>query len=112
MSLILAGYVFSGPVPLTEMPEVDTEGLFGMFYLKNPEKKVADYGVLYIGYTKEIMEDKTFPQTHKKFDCWVKSGKSEDNLYIGFCPTPGIMPKKQEMIKRHLIYKYNPTCNR
>jgi hypothetical protein len=113
MSLILAGYVFNPIQPLSDYvmnPEI--EGLFGIFFLKHPEKKMADYGVLYISDTKEIYEDKTFPRTHKKYSCWVEKAGKEDNLYIGFCPTPGLMPKKQELIKHHLIYKYNPPCNK
>ena len=112
MSLILAGYVFSGPQSLSELKEVDVEGIYGIFYLKYPDKKVADYGVLYVGDTKEITDDKGFPQSHKKFNCWVEKGQGEENLYIGMCPTPGLMPKKKELIKRHLVYKYNPLCNK
>ena len=112
MSLILAGYVFSGPQSLKEFENTDIEGLFGIFYLKAPEKKVADYGVLYIGETPEIVEAEEFPSGHKKFSCWAERGKGEDNLYIGFCPTPGMMPKQKELIKKHLVYKYNPMCNK
>jgi hypothetical protein len=112
MSLILAGYVFSGPTSLMDFGTIDYDGIYGIFYLKYPDKKVADYGVLYIGDTKDILEDKTFPKTHKKYQDWAARGKGEENLYIGFCPTPGLMPKKKELIKRHLIYKYNPMCNK
>ena len=112
MSLILAGYVFSGPQSLKEFEGTDIEGLFGIFYLKQPDKKVADYGVLYIGDTKEIEEAGEFPSGHSKSACWAERGQGEENLYIGFCPTPGIMPKKKELIQKHLVYKYNPMCNR
>jgi hypothetical protein len=112
MSLILAGYVFSGPQSLQDLQGTDIEGIYGIFYLKYPDKKMADYGVLYIGDTKEILEDKTFPVSHKKYADWAAKGKGGENLYIGFCPTPGLMPRKKELIKRHLIYKYNPMCNK
>lgn len=112
MSLILAKYVFTGPQPLKEFKETDIEGLFGIFYLRYPEKKVADYGVLYIGYTEEIKEQQGFPQSHKKFECWVSRGKGYENLYIGFCATPGIMPKQKEAILRYLVHKYNTICNK
>jgi|DewCreStandDraft_4_1066084.scaffolds.fasta_scaffold37395_2 hypothetical protein len=112
MSLILSGYIFNGPTSLVDYKHTDADGLFAIFYLKYPEKKVADYGVLYIGDTKEIEENPEFPKTHKKYQCWIEKGGHEENLYIGFCPTPGLMPKKKELIKRHLIYKYNPMCNK
>jgi len=112
MSLILAGYVFSGPQSLQDLKGTDIEGIYGIFYLKYPDKKMADYGVLYIGDTKEILEDKGFPATHKKYEAWVAKGKGMENLYIGFCPTPGLMPRKKELITRHLIYKYNPITNK
>lgn len=113
MSLILAGYVFNPIVALTDYVKTpDIEGLFGIFFLKHPEKKMADYGVVYIGETKEIYEDNSFPAGHKKYKCWADNGKGEDNLYIGLCPTPGLMPKQKELIRNHLIYKYNPPCNK
>jgi hypothetical protein len=112
MSLILSGYIFSGPSSLVDYKHTDVDGLFAIFFLKYPEKKVANYGVLYIGDTKEIEESTGFPASHKKYPCWVEKGRSEENLYIGFCPTPGLMPKKKELIKRHLMYKYNPMCNK
>jgi hypothetical protein len=112
MSLILSGYIFNGPSSLADFKHTDVDGLFAIFYLKYPDKKVADYGVLYVGDTKEIEENPGFPASHKKYPCWVEKGRGEENLYIGFCPTPGLMPKKKELIKRHLIYKYNPMCNK
>jgi hypothetical protein len=112
MSLILAGYIFSGPQSLQDFKSIDIEGLYCIFYLKYPDKKMADYGVLYIGDTKEILDDKTFPISHKKYADWAAKGKNGENLYIGYCPTPGLMPAKKELIKRHLIYKYNPACNK
>jgi len=112
MSLILAGYVFSGPQSLADIQGTDVDGLYGIFYLKYPDKKVANYGVLYIGDTKEITEDRGFPASHKKYAEWAERGKGGENLYVGFCPTPGLMPRKKELIKRHLIYKYNPMCNK
>jgi hypothetical protein len=112
MSLILAGYVFSGPQSLKDVTTTDFDGIYGIFYLKYPDKKMADYGVMYIGDTKDITEVPGFPQAHKKYQAWVEKGRGEDNLYIGFCPTPGLMPRKKELIKRHLIYKYNPICNK
>jgi hypothetical protein len=112
MSLILAGYVFSGPQSLQDFKGTDIEGIYGIFYLKYPDKKMADYGVLYIGDTKEIIEDAGFPRSHKKYQEWTERGKGEGNIYIGFCATPGLMPKKKELIKRHLIYKYNPMTNK
>ncbi len=112
MSLILAGYVFNGPQSIKDFDKADIEGLYGVFFLKNPDKKVADYGVIYIGDTSEIKDAEKFPESHKKFSEWAEKGKGEDNLYIGFCPTPGMLPRQKEMIKRHLIYKYNPVCNK
>jgi hypothetical protein len=112
MSLILSGYLFSGPQSLLDLKGTDIEGIYGIFFLKYPDKKVANYGVLYIGDTKEIIEDQTFPVSHKKYADWIAKGKGAENLYIGFCPTPGLMPSKKELIKRHLIYKYNPMCNK
>lgn len=112
MSLILSGYIFSGPMSLMDYKHSDIDGLFAIFYLKYPDKKVADYGVLYVGDTKEIEEANGFPKEHKKFPCWLEKSGGEENLYIGLCPTPGLMPKKKELIKRHLIYKYNPICNK
>ncbi|MCE5299278.1 MAG: hypothetical protein LLG37_00175 [Spirochaetia bacterium] len=112
MSLLLAGYTFSGPVSLVDYKQQDElDGLFGAFYLKHPDKKVADYGLLYIGDTEEIKQE-GFPEKHKKYQMWVEKAKGVENIYIGFCPTPGLMPKKKELIKRHLIYKYNPMCNK
>jgi len=112
MSLILAGYVFSGPQSLKEFEGTDIDGLFGIFYLKNPEKRIADYGVLYIGDTVEISEAGKFPEEHKKYASWAEKSNGEENLYIGYCPTPGIMPRQKELIKRRLLYKYNPICNK
>jgi len=112
MSLILSGYIFNGPSSLVDYKPSDVDGLFAIFYLKYPDKKVADYGVLYVGDTKEIEETPGFPTAHKKYPCWQEKGGGDENLYIGFCPTPGLMPKKKELIKRHLIYKYNPMCNK
>lgn len=112
MSLILSGYIFSGPTSLSDFKHTDVDGLFAIFYLKYPEKKVADYGVLYIGDTNEITDNPGFPSSHKKYSCWIEKGGGEGNLYIGFCPTPGLMPHKKELIKRHLVYKYNPMCNK
>ncbi|HDT15300.1 MAG TPA: hypothetical protein ENN55_03730 [Firmicutes bacterium] len=112
MSLILAKFVFSGPQSLAEFEGTDLEGIYGIFHLKHPDRKVADYGVLYIGDTSEITEAPGFPQAHKKYELWARLGGGAENLYIGFCPTPGLMPRKKELIKRHLIYKYNPMGNK
>jgi hypothetical protein len=113
MSLSLAGYVFNPIVSIADyVKNPDIEGLFGIFFLKHPEKKMADYGVVYIGETKEIYEDNAFPTGHKKYHCWADKGQGEENLYIGLCPTPGLMPKQKDLIRNHLIYKYNPPCNR
>ena len=115
MSIILAGYVFSGPKSVKDYMDEDArdviDGIYGIFYLKNPEKKVADFGILYLGDTEEIKAE-GFPATHKKYTNWVEGAKSEENLFVGICPTPGLMPKKKELIYRHLLYKYNPPCNR
>ncbi len=111
MSLILAKYMFTGPKRLNEFENPETEGIFGIFYLKKPDVKVADYGVLYIGEISELKELPGFPATHSRYECWAKRAGSIDNLYIGFCATPGIMPKQREAIKRLLVHKYNPPCN-
>ncbi len=113
MSLMLDGYVFNPILPLADyIKSPDIDGIFGIFYLKYPDKKMADYGVLYIGDTTEIYSDAAFPQGHKKYESWVEKAKSDENLYIGMCPTPGLMPRKKDLIKNHLIYKYNPPCNK
>ncbi len=113
MSLILAGYVFDGPKNLKDYQKTDIRGLFGIFFLKKPEKKVDDYGVLYIGMTEEIDTAQNFPVSHDKYSCWLeKAGNAPENLYIGLCPTPGLLPKQMESIKRFLVYKYNTTCNK
>ncbi len=113
MSLTLAGYTFSDLQSMTDyIPNPEMTGLFGIFFLKHPDKKMADYGVLYISETEEIYGDPAFPKGHKKYLDWVEKGKGEDNLYIGFCPTPGMVPAKIKLIKNHLIYKYNPPSNK
>jgi hypothetical protein len=113
MSLLLAGYSFQGPESLLDYKGSEYDnGIFGIFFLKDPEKRVANYGIAYIGNMDEIKETEGFPQAHKKFACWVGQAKTENNLYIGFCPTPGLIPRRRELIEKSLIYKYNPLCNR
>jgi hypothetical protein len=110
---MLAGYTFNDLVPLSDyVKNPEMTGLFGIFYLKYPEKKMANYGVVYISETNEIYEDPSFPKGHKKYQDWADKGKGEENLYIGFCPTPGLDPRKVQLIKNHLIYKYNPPSNK
>jgi hypothetical protein len=112
MSLILAKYIFTGPKRLAELEDPESEGIMGIFYLKRPDVKVADYGVLYIGEISEMKETPGFPATHPRYEDWVKVAGKAENLYVGFCATPGIMPKQRESIKRLLIHKYNPPCNK
>jgi len=113
MSLLLAGYQFKGLEPLADFKGTDIEnGIYGVFFLKNPEKQKANYGVLYIANVDEINSDKGFPLSHKKYQEWAEAAKSESNLYIGFCPTPGLVPEKRQLIVKHLIYRYNPACNK
>jgi len=113
MSLILAGYVFDGPKSLKEYQKTDISGIYGIFYLRMPDKKAADYGVLYIGLTEELDAEQNFPASHQRYSCWVeRGGNNADNLFIGFCPTPGVLPHQRESIKRYLVYKYNTLCNR
>ncbi len=112
MSLILGGYIFSGPEPIENYKPLDYDAVFGIFGLKDPEKNVANYAVHYIGVSAEMKENEGFPKSHPKYGEWVKLAGSEKNLYIGFCPTPGLTPHKQDVIKKHLVYKYNPLANK
>ena len=112
MTLLLANYKFTGPVALDEFEYDEENGLYGIFFLKNPEKQAANYGLAYIGNTEDFKEVKEFPKEHKRYQSWIKTATTEDNLYIGLCPTPGLAPMKVELISKHLIYKYNPPGNR
>ncbi|MBN2754741.1 MAG: hypothetical protein JXR81_07725 [Candidatus Goldbacteria bacterium] len=113
MSLLLAGYQFKGPEPLADFKDTDIDnGIYGIFFLKNPEKQKANYGVLYIANVEEIKAAQGFPENHKKYEQWAQEAKSPANLYIGFCPTPGLVPQKRDSIIKHLIYRYNPACNK
>ncbi|MFP4466941.1 MAG: hypothetical protein ACLFP1_07815 [Candidatus Goldiibacteriota bacterium] len=113
MSLIMSGYVFTGPVSLNEYKYEEENGIFGIFYLKNPEKRVANYGISYVASLDEIKELKGELSSHRKYECWKANAmSSSDNIYIGLCLTPGMIPEKQKLIIRRLIYKYNPMCNK
>jgi len=112
MSLILGGYTFNGLESISKYVKPEERGLYGIFSLRNPEKSVADYSVLFMEEIEKIDEIPDFPQGHPKYSCWVEKAGGEHNLYIGYLYTPGTIPRQIEALKRSLIHKYNPMCNK
>lgn len=107
----LAGYAFEGPRLLAGFTPPEKPAVFAVLYRPNPEKGPERYGVLYVGSSDDMSQER-LPFEHPQAKCWLKRvGGDRFKLHICYLEAPGALRGHREQITRELIAVYKPGCN-
>lgn len=107
----LAGYAFEGPRLLAGFTPPERPAVYAVLYRPDPEKNPERYGVLYVGHTDDLSQER-LPFGHPLAKCWLDRVNGDRfKLHICFLEAPGALASHREQIMHELVAIYEPGCN-
>ncbi|MBV6491439.1 MAG: hypothetical protein CNCCGFBP_02037 [Fimbriimonadaceae bacterium] len=110
MTVQLGDLDFSGVAPIEEWAAPGGECLFAAMVRPDPEKRPADFKVVYFGESANLSSTDQLRE-NPKFRCWVSEAGSLSNLFIGTIAVPGVDEDTRKRWVRGLCDQYHPICN-
>ena len=105
MTLQILQYEFLGPIPLEEwgppMEEV-------VYLILSREKD--NFHMLFVDQCDKT-DKKDFFTQNEKFKCWIKTARSEKNLYLAIFPMWKSDKQKRKLVVQKIVKRFEPLCN-
>ena len=110
MSISWDGVPFDGPYRLDGLVPPRRSAVYAVMCRLEPLTQPDTYRILYFGETGDL-SDRGLPWSHQSVPCWLRSGGSRSNLYIGLHYTPGLTEEQRRLLERRLTTRLQPPCN-